>query len=639
MDIFDILDADNLANELSDKKLAEIGLNVTEDYETDKSSRKAWEERNAEALKLALQVVEEKSFPWAGASSVKYPLVTIACLQYNARAYPAIIPGKEIAKCRVLGPDLDGTRTERAKRIGSHISYQLTEEDPSWEEGMDRLFMIKPLVGTVFKKTYFDSEKGRICSEVINPDNFVIDYYAKSVSSAQRKTHRINYYENELEEFFRSDYFKRVDLNPEDEPSAYEQASDEAHGMERPDDESFEVLEQHRWEDLDEDGYKEPYIVTSIKGKVVRITPRFDGDDVEFNGDQIARITPKEYFTKYGFIPSPDGSIYDIGFGILLGPTNRAVNSLLRQLIDAGTLSNAQGGLLARSVRVKGGRIQVTPGRWVRTEASPEDLRKGVFPWPVKDPSNVLFSLLSLLIDAGQKIGSTPEIMMGKNPGQNQPATTTMAVLEQGLQVFSAIYKRAYRSLTEELRKYYKLNREYLNPVEFFGGVEILQKDYQDNNDVVPIADPNVVGTAQRAAKAEALVARAMSVPHIYGMEGQLEVERRYLEALQIPGVDNILPKQIQPPPDMEAEIRKAELEDTSKREWFKAEMDARRTMSNIKKDEANVIRTLENVQDQKVRTQLEALRLAIEADHKEAEMILDAIKQGNTGMADRSGQ
>jgi len=633
-----ILDLDNIAPALSEKMLDVIGAEVCEGFKLDDKSRNEWLERNAEAIKLTMQVPESKSYPWPNAASIKYPLITVAATQFGSRAYPALIPGKNIVNVRVPGVDNDGQKTARAKRVGDYMSYQLTEEQTEWEENQDRLLMMLPIIGTLFKKTYFDPETQQNKSELLHPDNFVIDYFAKSVETARRKTHLFQRYENELEEQFRLENYLRVDLDGTSlEESAIKEASDEAQGMERSqEDDPYTLLEQHCWLDLDGDGYREPYIVTVIKdtSKTVRIVKRFETERIMWSGNKIAKIFPDEYFTKYGFIPAPDGSIMDIGFGILLGPMNKAVNTILNQLVDAGTLANMQGGLLARGIRIRGGRVEVVPGKWLKTDASPEQLHKGVFPWPLKEPSNVLFALLGMLIDSGQKIGSVSDTMLGENPGQNTAATTTMAILEQGLQVFSSIYKRCYRSMTEEFRKQYKLNQVYIEPEAYaaFHGAddpELAAKDFSGGSgDIAPIADPNVVSSAQRLAKAQAQIEVANSAPHLYGQKGMQEIHVRYHQALHVEGIETLF--QPDPPPDPNNDPEMIQAREENDREWKKLEIEAQNSASRLEKDQANIIRTLEGVQDASNRTVLEAIKEQNRKDIEEARLALDAIRIRN---------
>ena len=225
------------------------------------------------------------------------------------------------------------------------------------------------------------------------------------------------------------------------------------------------MIEQHLYLDLDGDGYQEPYvaIVHKASKQLLRLVPRFFTSSIEFSkDDKILSIKAEQYFTKYPFIPSPDGGFYDLGFGVLLGPLNSSINTIINQLIDAGTMANTAGGFLGRGIKIKGGNSSFAPNEWKPVESSGDDLRKSIVPLPVREPSQVLFTLLSLLINYGERIGGSVDILVGQNPGQNTPAETSRTMAEQGMKIFSGIFKRTYRSLRDEFRKQYRLNHLYL---------------------------------------------------------------------------------------------------------------------------------------------------------------------------------
>jgi len=554
---------------LPQEKLDKIGLQVCEDFKRDKHSRIQWEEQNTCAMKLALQVMEKKTYPWENASNIKFPLLTIASIQFSARAYPALVSPTEVVKCRVNGPDPEGAKTERAKRVSRHMTYQILEEDEDWEEEHDKLLMALPIVGTMFKKSYYDPLEKHNESILVSPVDLVVGYFTKSLESARRITHVIPLYENEYIERVNKGLFNKIDLGePSKETTISQDAQNEVHGLYDNDSDPPHIfLEQHGYLDLDGDGYKEPYIITVHKDtqKVVRIVNRFG--NIEKDGDKIICIEPRQYFTKYGFIPSPDGGFYDLGFGNLLGPLNESVNSVINQLVDAGTMSNLQGGFLGRGIRIKGGKNRFRPGEWKNVDNYGDDLRKGVFPMPVREPSNVLFSLLGMLVQYGERLSSSTDMMVGVNPGQNQAASTTMAVVEQGMKVFNGIFKRIYRSMGMEFRKLYLLNRENLNPYDYFEYLDeknpVYLTDYHGPvNDITPASDPNIVSEAQRLAKAEALRNAAAGY---YGYD-RYEIEKRYLQALEVEGIEQVLPdpegdKAIPPPSDPKIELDKAKLE------------------------------------------------------------------------------
>ncbi|MDE2097561.1 MAG: hypothetical protein KGL39_09970 [Patescibacteria group bacterium] len=548
-----ILDSENLAELLPQEDLNTIGSRVVEEYKIDLESRSPWEARTKRSLELALQVLEKKTFPWEGASNVKFPLITVAALQFHARAYPALISGNDLVKCRVVGEDPTGEKTARARRVGSHMTYQLLEEDDGWEDQMDKVLITLPIVGSAFKKSYFDSIRGHNVSEYITANDLVIPYYAKDLSSAARLTHVLTLSQNDIWSRVRRGLFRDLEeaTNPLTPPTILQEARDKAQGVIRPYsdlDAPVTVLEQHRLLDLDGDGYAEPYIVfvELSTSRVLRIVPRFFEGDIQYTkSGSIQSIEAIQYFTKYSMVPSPDGGIYDLGFGVLLGPLNESINTLINQLIDSGTMAITAGGFLGRGARLRSGQNSFAPFEWKRVDSTGDDLRKNIFPLPVRDPSNVLFTLLSLLINYGERIGGSVDILSGQNPGQNTPAETTRTMAEQGMKIFSGIFKRVYRSLKEEFRKLYRLNQLYLPLTQDYEDLTsgdnaiILLSDYSGSpSKVRPAADPNIVSEAQAVLRAQALLEVSVRGPGY----NHYEVHRRYLEALKVPAIEQVLP-------------------------------------------------------------------------------------------------
>lgn len=570
-------DGENLADKLSEDELSIIGWDGYDQYITDKESRAEWETRYKDANKLALQVFERKNTPWENASSVKFPLLTVSCIQFQSRVYGQLVSGTNIVKMRVIGEDPTAEKIARARRVETHMSYQILEEDDSWQEEMDRLLMALPLVGTVFKKTFYDPIKRRLTSQMVLPKDLVVNYFARSLSDATCITHVIVKTQNELETYFRRGLFRRVELvgAHNEAEDRIQDGVDQRVGMTRPKQrksDPYKLLELHTFLDLDDDGYQEPYIVTILLDtyEVLRIVPRFRQSDVEMKGNEVVRIEPRQHFNKFSLIPSPDGSFYDLGYGGLLGPLNDSVNTLLNQIIDAGTLANRQGGFLGRAARLKGGRLKFKIGEWQNVNVNGDDLRKSIVPLPVRDPSSVLFQVLGFLVDYGERLSSVSDMMVGKTPGQNTPATTSMAALEEGMKVYTSIYKRIYRSLRDEFRLRYELNREYLDPEEYYTILDegregkIFQQDYLgDPTDIKPAADPSIVSDMQRLQRAEALAQRSANVPGY----NTTAVELRILEAMHVPGIQEIFPvdkegqAMIQPPGDPKIEIESAKFE------------------------------------------------------------------------------
>jgi chaperonin GroES len=567
-DVRAMVESINLAKKLDEEKLKAISKQVKDGFEYDYESRRSWEAAAKEYTKLALQVKEDKTYPWPGASNVKYPLLSTAAMQFNARAYPSLVPsGGKVVKAMVVGKDPTGEKREKADRISAYMSYQFMEEMDCWEEDMDKLLIMLPIVGTLFKKTYFDSVQKKSVSKLVLAQNLVVNYWATSLEEAERISEIIHISPRNLKSKQLSSVYLDVDLG---EPPIYEDDDLPNVGANSDETRPFQLIEQHCYIDLDDDGYAEPYIVIFERqsGEILRITARFTVEGVALNDKgNVASISPVHYYTKFGFIPNADGSFYDIGFGVLLGPLNESVNTLINQLLDAGHLNNLQGGFLGKGLKLKMGEQRFKPGEWKTINTTADDLKKQVLPLPTKEPSNVLFQLMGTLITSGKELASVAEIFVGKMPGQNTPATTTMATIEQGMKVFTAVYKRIYRSLKEEFKKLFELNGVYLNPEEY---VEVLDatigpEDFDsDNYDVCPQADPNAMSQTEKLMKAQGLL-ELLPI----GILDPVEVVSRVLEAQEQPNWEKLLNKQIQqtgefqPPPDpkMQEMAMKSQLE------------------------------------------------------------------------------
>ena len=549
----EIVELPNICEVLDDADLNTISYNVYKGFQADLESRSAWEKRTEESMKLALQVAEAKSFPWPGASNVKFPLITIAALQFHARSYPVLINGETPVQCRVVGDDPTGEKDARAHRVSQFMSYQVLEQDTTWESEMDRVLISQPIVGCAFKKSYFDPILKHNVSEHILAKDFVVNYWTKHLDTSPRIT--------QIQYFSSNDIYERearglfVKMKEHSRPAAVPQsnmtlAQNKAQGMSAPDsiDDTtpYEILEQHTFIDFDGDGYAEPYIVWMRRDtkQILRIVARYFGTSVERDDKgNVLTIQAETYFTKFPFIPSPDGGFYDLGFGTLLGPLNQSIDTLLNQLIDTGTMANTAGGFLSRGIKLRGGNYNFAPLEWKHVDTTGDDLRKGIMPLPVREPSQVLFTLLSLLINYGERIGGSVDILSGQNPGQNTAAETTRTMAEQGMKIFSGIFKRTYRSLKDEFRKLYRLNQLYLVGIEDYNsdtGANFIDADDFAGpvSDVRPAADPNIVSDTQRIQQATALLQLASTTP---GMN-MYEVQKNYLKAMKVANIDQILP-------------------------------------------------------------------------------------------------
>jgi chaperonin GroES len=562
-DITEFIGVQNIAEKLDDDLLTTIAHDADTGYDIDKQSREGWEKKNKQAVELAEQVWEQKDFPFKSASNVKYPLIATASIQFAARAYPNFVKGPDIVKGLVIGDDPDGLKAAKATRVGQHMSYQFLNEMTEWEEDTDKLLTYIPIIGCAFKKTYFNKVLQRNVSEFRRAEDIVINYMAKSMETAPRITDIFTLYPNEIEERIRGGIYLEF------EPGLPTSTKEEDKEVVTTDpDQPHVFLEQHCCLDLDDDGYKEPYIITFHKDtkKAVRIVARFDRDSIEYGiKNKIVRINADQYFTKFPFMPSISGSIYDTGFGGLLSPINSTINTTINQLLDAGTLYNLNGGFLGKGIQLGRGRgggvVEFGANEWKQIMFTGDDLRKHIFPLPVKEPSLVLFNLLGFMVQAGERLSSVTEILTGQQSNEAERPTTTLARIEQGLKVFSSIHKRLYRAFKSEYVKIFALNRKYLQPMSYFRVLDnpqaIPREDYDTEScDVVPVADPNETTNTQKLIRGQIWMS----------MKGQgfndAEINKRFAEAMQEPEPEKLLESPPPPPdPKMVIEMQKLELE------------------------------------------------------------------------------
>lgn len=592
-------DKTNIAEELDDELLTEIGHKVLHFFELDDASRGEWRSDVEGYIETAKQVVKGKSFPFEGAANIKFPTLTTAATQFHARAYPAIV-GKDVVKGKVVGYDPDGQKAARAERVGKHMTYQVTEEMTEWEDDMDRGLLVLPIVGCFFKKSYYDPHKGRNVSKAVWAQDLVMDYEAESLERAPRKSEEFLLYASEVQERIRAGLWLDTEVVFENEDE----------------DEPEEFIEQHCTWDLDEDGYPEPYVVTIHKqsGDVQRITARYDADQIyymdekdvmisvggkereiaakneaimqgnkqsamvaqaamqatgkfieppfvkalrmpDISGEQVVKIEAIEYYTGYYFLPSPDGSVYAMGFGQLLESLSETINSTLNQMLDASTLANLQGGAIAKGPKRQAGPLSLGTGEFAAIETYGRPIKDVLLPFNFKGPTAQSFSLLQMLLGAAQDITGIKDI--SSDMGSTTTATTAMIIQEEATKVYNSLYKRIYRSAKDEFKKLYALNRKYLPEESYFNVLDtqeaIKQADYRyDDTDVVPVGDPTIASASQRLLKAQFL-GQLMGNPLV----NDHEIIQRILEAADIPDIEAVLPPPSdQPDPMMIAEMQ-----------------------------------------------------------------------------------
>ena len=630
-DLVEFEEMQNIA-ELADLDLEKIGQDVVDGYDADLRSRESWEGEMKEAMELALQVRETKNFPWQGASNVKMPLLTEAAIHFNSMMYPALIPPTDIVKARIVGEDAMGEKEAQSIRVSKHMSYQVLEEMEEWEEEMDVGLMILPIMGNAYKKTYFDPNKGRNISEVLSPSEFVVDYYTKTLADAYRKTQILSYTRNDVRKRVLFGDFLDVDLG---DPQVEDQEKEGEAPTVLDKSVTYKFLEQHTYLDIDDDGLEEPYIVTvEYKSrKVVRITAGYSSVNILKNAEgEILDAPQDEYFTKYGFVPNPDGSFLDLGLGKLLAPTNHTVNTLINQLIDAGTRSVTGGGFLGRGIKIKGGNLKFKMGEYKRVDATGDDLRKSIVHLPSTEPSSVLFSLLNLLITSGQRLASTLDSQVGENPGQNQKATTSAIVQENGQKIFNGIYKRCHRSLKKELKKIFQLNsvnlpaESYLNILDGDYPAEmqrtIHRSDYDMNSmNIIPAADSAYTSQQQRMAKSRALMEKLPT-----GLVNPQETVRRALEAEEQANIPKLMEVPQSPPP-----IEQLEFEHQKTMDIARLNLDRLISQREDIKVRANAILALANAEAAENGTQLNVYKLQLEGIIAESKAVNEQVAAGGT--------
>lgn len=550
--LVDILQASNVADLLGEDEIRKIGNRCLQEFEYDLTSLTEWREAYQRWMDVAMQVKKEKTSPWPRAANLKFPILTTAVIQFWARAVPAIIDGANLVKGRVLGPDPDGSKAARAERIGQHMTWQLLYDMPAWEDDTDKLLLMLPIVGCVIRKTFYDPIENRNVSEMVSAEDFVINYWASSLLTSPRFTHVLRRYPYQVEENIRSGLWYDVKLPV---------STNEKDGS---DTAPIEFLEQHCRIDLDGDGYPEPYVVTMVResGEVCRIAACFDADGIRAMQVQgrnvVQRIERKQYFTKYGFIPSPDGSFYDRGFGQLLDDITGGIDTILNQSLDAGTLQNTQGGFIGSGINIKSGPIRIVAGEWKRVDVMGGTLRENIVPLNLPGPSAVLFNLLELLIGAAEKITSSSDALSGESSGTEQP-TTLLARIQQATKVMTGIFKRIHRSFGQELRIIRGLNKDFLDENVYFNLTDapgqIGRADYEDKDlDVVPVSDPTSVNDAEKAAKANSLMVWVNNP-----LVNQQEIIRRYMEATGQRDIAKLMQVPA-PPPDPKLLVEGAKL-------------------------------------------------------------------------------
>jgi|TARA_R110000823_G_scaffold307188_1_gene429779 hypothetical protein len=546
----------NLVDFVNEDTLEQLASDLVSSVESDKQSRSEWEKTYTDGLKyLGMKFDEARSQPFEGSSGVIHPILAEAVTQFQAQAYKEMLPAKGPVKTQVIGARTVETESQ-ADRIQEFMNYYIMNVMEEYDPELDMLLFYLPLAGSAFKKVYFDFVTNKAVSKFITPEDLIVPYEASDLSSAERVTHAISMSYNEIKKQQVTGFYANVDIPEntygEDESEVSKQIN-EIQGIEpsykedrnRTIYEVHTVLDIEGFEDLDAEGMptglKLPYIVTIDEESETILSIRRNYKEEDPLKNKI------NYFIQYKFLPGL--GFYGLGLSHMIGGLSKASTSILRQLIDAGTLANLPAGFKARGMRIRNEDEPLQPGEFRDIDTTGGSLRENLIPLPIKEPSNVLMQLLGLLVDSGKRFAAIADMNVGDSNAA-MPVGTTVALLERGTKVMSAIHKRLHYAQKLEFKLLAKVFGEYLPPAYEFatgsGPNEIKQSDFDGRIDVVPVSDPNIFSQSQRITLAQELLQMVQSNPEIHGPTGIYEAYKRMYAAL---GVDNI-EALIQPPGD-----------------------------------------------------------------------------------------
>ena len=550
----------NLAEVLDDGVLSDISGDLIGLYKEDRSGRQEWEDAYKNGLDLLGVKYQEREEPFRGASGVTHPVIAEAITQFQAQAYKELLPSSGPVRTQVMGsatPEVEA----QAQRIQEFMNYQITHVMEEYDPEMDRLLFYLPLAGSAFKKIYYDEILGRAVSRFVPADDLIVPYNATDLASASRVVHVIRMSSNDVRKFQAGGFYREIELQPYETADEVRNKERELSGIQKTtDDEDCTLLEIHTELDLpgfehvsplddEQTGIKLPYIVTIDEGssKVLSIRRNWkEGDDL---------FRKIQYFAHYKFLPG----LGFYGFGLLhmIGGLGRSATSILRQLIDAGTLANLPAGFKARGIRIRDADEPLSPGEFRDIDVPGGALKDSILPLPYKEPSQTLMALLGFVVDAGRRFAAIADLQIGDG-NQNAAVGTTVALLERGSKVMSAIHKRLYYAQKQEFRMLAKVFAESLPavyPYSVWGAdATVKQTDFDERVDVIPVSDPNIFSMSQRLALAQTQLQLAQSNPQMHNL---YEAYRRIYEAIGVQNIESLLPAP-QPPQPIDPAIENA---------------------------------------------------------------------------------
>ena len=529
----------NLADFLEDDDLRTLAIDCVGKFDSDKNSRSDWEQTYKDGLDQLGLEIEDRTTPWAGACGVFHPMLSEAVVRFQSQTIQEIIPAKGPVKTQIWGT-LTDEREKQAKRVQEYMNYQLIEVMTEYRSETEKLLFSLPLAGSAFRKIYFDPSMGRPTSMFVPAEDFVVSYNESDLEQAERYTHIMNRSTNQVRKLQVSGFYRDVELTTshvEDNPitSKYNEIGGVTPSWD--DNERHQLLEMHCHLDIpgfeDPDGVALPYVITIDKGSstVLSIYRNWAEDD--------PHKIKKQHFVHYGYVPGI--GFYNLGLIHMIGGLAKSATSLLRQLVDAGTLSNLPGGLKPRGLRIKGDDTPIMPGEFRDVAVPGGAIRDNITFLPYKEPSSVLYQLLGNIVEEGRRFASMADLKVA-DMNQEAPVGTTLAIMERAMKVQSAIQARIHASLKQEYKILSGVIRDYTSPdypYETEEGEGIKVEDFDDRIDVIPVSDPNAATMAQRIMQYQAAMQLAAQSPGLYDLP---LLHREMMELIGIPNAEKIVP-------------------------------------------------------------------------------------------------
>ena len=553
----------NLADVIDSAILGRIASDLVGYIDDDLSSRQDWEDTYKQGLEFLGMKTEERTEPFEGSSGVIHPLLAESVTQFQAQAYRELLPANGPVRTQVIGAQSE-MLVKQAERVKDYMNYQITYEMEEYDPELDQMLFYLPVIGSTFKKVYRDPLKQRAVSNFIHAEDLIVPYGATDLATSPRITHRITMDSNEVRKLQLAGFYSDIDIptdgTSDDQMDEVQESIDDIQGI-HPSNSSTDLTLYEVHTDLDVEGFEDigmdgeptglklPYIVTILEdtNEILSVRRNYPEDD--------PMKRAQKYFVHYKFLPGL--GFYGLGLTHMIGGLAMASTSILRQLIDAGTLANLPAGFKARGARIRDEDSPIQPGEFRDIDVVGQTLQASLMPLPFKEPSATLYNLLGTLVDAGRRFASMADMKVGEMSGET-PVGTTMAIMERGTKVMSAIHKRLHYSQKMEFKLLSKIFAQDIAPYPYMVsqqfGPEIKAEDFDQRVDVLPVSDPNIFSMSQRIALAQSELQLVQSNPEIHGGPmGLYQAYRKMYEALGVTNIDAILPPPPPPPPPANA--------------------------------------------------------------------------------------